>query len=338
MKFQHYKVTPEIVWNGRIDDPNDPDSYRMHQVIQILNLNAPLNLAQNGRIKIALLGFCCDEGVKRNLGRPGAAKGPEKIRQEFANLPVTFYQQADLYDAGDLLCPDHQLEAAQGQLAQAVSILLDNQLFPILLGGGHEMALGHFNGIVKHFDHNQQPLKAPGIINFDAHLDLRPYDKGGSSGSMFYQIADKCHSENRDFNYLCLGTQTYANTISLFKRAEQLGAQYIHAKDLIPANYPDILGTLYNFMDVSESVQLTICCDVFNSASAPGVSALQPFGLEPDLVLKMLKQILKTNRVMGLDIAEVSPRFDHDNQTAKLAAIIVYAAINALVENQHKNN
>jgi len=71
---------------------------------------------------------------------------------------------------------------------------------------------------------------------------------------------------------------------------------------------------------------------VFNSAYAPGVSAPQPFGLDPETVLIFIKHAFKTNKVIGLDIAEVSPRFDHDNNTAKLAAVIIYAIINVLSE------
>lgn len=71
---------------------------------------------------------------------------------------------------------------------------------------------------------------------------------------------------------------------------------------------------------------------MFNSAYAPGVSSIQPFGLNPEVVLKFLKQIFKTKKVVCFDIAEVSPRFDHDNNTAKLAAVIIYAIINTLVD------
>lgn len=65
---------------------------------------------------------------------------------------------------------------------------------------------------------------------------------------------------------------------------------------------------------------------------------MQAFGLNPEIVIKFLKEILKSNKVVSFDIAEVSPRFDHDKRTAKLAAIIVYAIINGLIENKQKQN
>ena len=326
----NYKVSENNVWSGRVDDLCDIESFRMHQVVRLIDLRKPeKNQIDLSKLNFCILGFCCDEGVKRNMGRQGAAKGPEYIRKEFANLPVTFGKNAAIYDAGDIHCMNNNMEQAQQQLEIAVKTILGFKLFPIVLGGGHELALGHFNGIVNHLGDNP----SVGIINFDAHFDLRPYKTKGSSGTMFSQIADNCMHKNHSFNYLCLGVQTYGNTISLFKRADSLGAKYILAKDLVESNYKKNLQEINSFIEKQEHLYITICSDVFNSAYAPGVSSIQPFGLNPEIVLDFLKQIFKSQKVISLDIAEISPRFDYDNRSAKLVAIIIYAIINILNEN-----
>ena len=334
MELVNYRVTDGNVWTGRVDDPNDVDSFRMHQVIRLLNL-AELDLAQvdASKLNVCLLGFCCDEGIKRNLGRTGAALGPAYIRKEFANLPVRFGGNTAIYDAGDIFCVDGKLEKAQAQLALAVKTILDNKLFPIVLGGGHELALGHYNGIVGHLADGSGAT--PGIINFDAHFDLRPYSSGGSSGTMFAQIANGCLQQNRPFGYMCLGVQTYGNTISLFKRADALGAKYILAKDFVEANAERISGEIQAFIDAHSHIYVTLCSDVFNSSFAPGVSAIQPFGMDAEVVLTYLKEIFRSKKVISFDVAEVSPRFDQDNRTAKLIAVIIFAIINILVENKN---
>ena len=278
------------------------------------------------------IGYCCDEGIKRNLGRVGAKRGPEYIRKEFANLPVTFGNDIVIYDAGDILCAEENMEEAQEQLEIAIKLILDIKLFPIVLGGGHELAFGHYNGIFNHIENQRKDNQRLGIINFDAHFDLRPYENRGSSGTMFSQIGDRCLENGSKFSYMCLGVQTYANTISLFKKADSLGVKYILAKDFVESNYANISTEINNFISDNEHIYITICSDVFNSAFAPGVSAMQPFGMNPEIVLKFLKDILKTDKVISLDIAEVSPRFDHDKHTAKLIAIIIYAIINSLLE------
>ena len=331
MELLNYSVTDESVWTGRVDDPNDADSFRMHQVIRLLNLAAlDLSLVDTSKLNVCFIGFCCDEGIRRNLGRTGAERGPGYIRKEFANLPVRFGANTVIYDAGDIYCADGRLEEAQAQLAIAVKIILDGNFFPIVLGGGHELALGHYNGIIHHVENKHNGKPSLGIINFDAHLDLRPYGDGGSSGTMFSQIADSCVAQKRQFSYMCLGVQTYGNTISLFKRADALGVKYILAKDFVEPNNENIRGEIAQFIDAHSHIYVTLCSDVFNSAFAPGVSALQPFGMNPEVVLAFLKEILKSKRVISFDIAEVSPRFDHDNTTAKLVAVILYAAINTM--------
>jgi len=73
--------------------------------------------------------------------------------------------------------------------------------------------------------------------------------------------------------------------------------------------------------------------DVLNSAYAPGVSSPQPFGITPEMLLYFVKPLLRSGKIKSLDIAEVAPRYDDDNQTAKLAAIVLYAVINILTEN-----
>lgn len=311
------------VYKGRVDSTTDKLAFRWHQVIKRIDLRKPIEMPKGKAI--CFLGFCCDEGVRRNMGRTGAANGPNSIRKEFANWPASFVPHALLYDAGNITCTDGDMEAAQEALSNAVAILMDKGFFPILLGGGHEIALGHYNGIVKATD------QAPAIINFDAHLDLRPVIDQGSSGTMFNQIHQSCEANNRDFNYLCIGLQTYANTPSLFAKADEIGASYILAKD-IAISPAKIEEQIQEYISDKQQVYLTLCTDVLSAAHAPGVSAVQPFGLDPEIVLHYIKSILKSGKVCSIDMAEVSPRFDADNRTAKLGAVYIYAIVNTLIE------
>ncbi|WP_439183053.1 formimidoylglutamase [Carboxylicivirga taeanensis] len=319
------RYQPSSPWKGRVDSTSDTSAFRWHQVIRPINLTAP-HSAIKGRINICFLGFCCDEGVKRNLGRPGASKGPASIRKEMANWPANHQPHVQLFDAGDITCRDNNLEEAQKALAIAVRTILDHGYFPILLGGGHEIALGHFNGIL------QAKEMAPAIINFDAHLDLRPVRDKGSSGTMFNQIYQLCLAHNKPYNYLCIGPQTYANTPSLFNMADAIGAEYILAKEVKPSTIQQVENQIQNYLIDKSMVYLTLCTDVLSAAHAPGVSAVQPFGLEPDLVLQLIKSIITTGKVCSIDFAEVSPRFDADNRTAKLIAVYIYAVINSLID------
>jgi formiminoglutamase len=326
-----YKVTEENVWTGRIDSETNYDAFRLHQCVKRIDLRDLVLNIDTGKLGIVFVGFCSDEGVKRNLGRVGAAKGPQNIRKALANLPCRFTQEVKLFDAGDILCEDGNLEQSQELLAMAVDRLLDLKLFPIVLGGGHEVAFGHYMGILNNLIKTEQKPKI-GVINFDAHFDLRPYPNGGSSGTMFRQIADVCESKDLKYSYFCMGVQKHGNTIDLFKTADRLGAQYILAKDIVSSDNWSMLERLDGFIKHNDYIYITICADVFSSAFAPGVSATQPLGLDPEGVLKFIKYILKSNKTVSFDIAEVSPRFDLDNTTANLARVLIFAVIDTLAQ------
>lgn len=327
----NYKVTDKSVWQGRVDSEINFDAFRWHQWVKNIDLSQDNLDPYDGKLGFALIGFCCDEGVKRNKGRVGAAKGPESIRKELADLPCYFQKDVKIFDAGNVFCESITLEESQNLLSEAIEKILSLNLFPIVLGGGHEISFGHYKGILNYLSQKNNKPKI-GIVNFDAHFDLRPYPDGGSSGTMFRQIADICKDDDLLFSYLCIGTQKHSNTVELFKTADKLGAKYILAKDIIDNDNFNVIETFSDFIKKQEHIYITICSDVFSTAFAPGVSASQPLGLDPERVLRYIRYLLKSNKVISFDIAEVSPRFDQDNITANLASILIFSVVNCLSE------
>ncbi len=327
MLLDHY-VSAMNCWKGRVDSGSDYDAFRWHQWVRPLDLNdnaAPFN----GALGFAFIGFCSDKGVERNKGRTGTALAPSFVRAQMSNLPCVFSQEVKLFDAGDVVCDEISLEEGQRELSLAVEEILRRNLFPIVLGGGHETTFGHFRG---QYNSIKNAGRTPelGVVNFDAHFDLRPYDAGNSSGTMFLQMADLCRADGAPYRYLPIGIQQHSNTVSLFRKAEELGVDYVLAKDIQGSNMESILERLDTFLYRCRDAYITVCTDVFSSAFAPGVSAPQSLGLDPEVVLPLLKHVLRTRKVRGFDICEISPRFDQDNTTANLGAVIVFAVVNTL--------
>lgn len=315
-------------WKGRVDSTTDYDAFRWHQWVKPLNLNEQTEKME-GKLGFAFIGFCSEQGVKRNKGRVGTALAPDFIRGQMSNLPCTFSREVKFYDAGNILCDEISMEEGQRLLGLAVEKILELNLFPIVLGGGHETTYGHFQGHLADMKKSDSSMDM-GIINFDAHFDMRPYENGPSSGSMFRQMADVYKKEEAEYHYLPLGIQEHSNTVSLFKYAKSLGVDYILAKEFQNSNYFAILEKIDTFLYKCNSAYITICTDVFSSAFAPGVSATQSLGLDPEVVLPIIKHILRTRKVRGFDICEISPRFDQDNTTANLGAVIIFAVVNTL--------
>lgn len=328
--MQHYISPDPAVWTGRQDSAEDYDSFRWHQSIQCLDLSqeqAPFE----GALGIAILGFKSDQGIAKNLGRTGAFNGPSAIRRELANLPCAFSRRVKLFDAGDISAHGTSLAEAQAALAEAVRRLKSLGLFPVVLGGGHEVSLGHFTGLYDYY-RAKDDATSLGIINFDAHFDNRPYEEGGTSGTMFRQIEDLTARHGQANRYFVLGIQPSANTPSLFHHADASGTEYVLAKDIAHGDIFSLFERLDQFLFGLDQVYVTLDADVFSSAIAPGVSSPQPLGLQPEIVIAILKYILASGKVAGLDVAEVSPRFDYDSSTASLAATLIFSAVTKLAQ------
>lgn len=328
MKNKNYEIVSKRVWDGRVDSVDNFYAFRWHQWITIYDLQDEENLPSNLE-GIGFIGFCSDEGVRKNLGRTGTANGPDTIREALANLPCYFNENFKLYDFGNIYCHDMELEDCQKLLSEGVEKILKTGLYPVVLGGGHDIAFGHYCGLFNHYDDGEKD-PGIGIINFDAHLDMRPYPKGSSSGTMFRQIGDMLKDRDYEFNYFCLGVQKRGNTIDLFRTAKEYGAKYIYARDILDRDIWGILEDIDDFIHKSDKIYMTICADVFSSGFAPGVSAAQPLGLEPEKVIKIMKYIIKSGKTVSFDIAEVSPRFDQDHITARLASTLIFAVVNSV--------
>ncbi|KTC86319.1 formimidoylglutamase [Legionella brunensis] len=308
----NYEPTIPSLWQGRKDSlPGE----RFFQRVNFIDIRSQTAL-ENPQQKIAILGFCCDEGIKRNEGRIGAQTGPIKLREQLAKLP--YHAQKHLVDVGNIVCKDGNLEEAQSQLARLVSYLQEQGYKTVVLGGGHEIAWGHFSGLNSRY----QKL---GIINFDAHFDLRPLKDNqlGTSGTPFRQIAQHCMENHQPFSYCCLGIQALGNTRSLFSTADDLKVSYLTAEQINTESLAWQIAFLDDFLLSHDDIYLTICLDVFAECFAPGVSAPQAMGLTPWQALPLLKYILQTGKVVSFDVAELSPPLDEAQKTTRLAASLV---------------
>lgn len=319
------------LWQGRTDSEDGELGLRFHQKVQSAD-----HANQAG---VMLMGFACDEGVARNKGRVGAYAAPTEIRKMLANLPW-HHGALSLYDNGDVRCDDHDLARAQKSVALQVAEALRQKHLPLILGGGHEVAWGSFQGLANYFS-QKNPGKAPkiGIINFDAHFDLRTpagTSHAGSSGTPFSQIAELCQSRHWPFHYACIGVSRASNTEALFNKAEALGVMTIEDCDISMTNFTTVEDQINTFAAQVDAVYLTIDMDVFPAATAPGVSAPATHGVAFSLVEKLIKTLADAkdaegNRKLKLaDIAELNPRYDIDNHTARLAARLVWTITRSL--------
>lgn len=295
-----------MIWQGRLDG----EELLYHRIFQRVKAESNYDLISTN--DFVLHGFAVDEGVRRNKGRQGAKDAPDVIRKNMSNFPV-IRPDFSLLDFGNITCEDGNLENTQNELAKNVSKVLLKGGKSLVLGGGHEVTFGHYRGVKTAFQ--EQKI---GIVNFDAHFDNRQPENGvgASSGTGFWQIA-----QEGEINSLHIGIQRNSNTLKLFDTAHQFGMKYILADELFFENLPSIYERVNELADSVDFLYMTICMDVFNASIAPGVSASAYNGIFADAAfMHLYRHILRNEKLIALDIAEVNPGLDIQDHTARLAA------------------
>lgn len=297
------------MWQGRFDG-DDPLYHRIFQRVIIENDYHKISEGD-----FVLHGFAVDEGVRRNQGRAGAKEAPGVLRKNLSNFPVVT-PEFRLLDFGDVDCEDFNLELAQTKLSDKIEESLKRGAKSVVLGGGHEVTFAHYSGIRKAFSH-----KKIGIINIDAHFDNREVDStiGATSGTGFWQIA-----QLGEMNSLHIGIQRNSNTLKLFDTAHHYQMKYILADEIFFENLPSIYERIDEVIAAGDVVYLTVCMDVFNASIAPGVSAPSYNGIFADAAfMHLYRHILKSEKLIALDVAEVNPSRDQTDITSRLASSLI---------------
>lgn len=297
----------ESLWSGRVDGPA-PEHLRWHQWV---NQTTP---SQPG---IALIGYACEEGVRRNQGRPGTSAGPAAIRKALG--PLALHLDTPIHDFGDVVVPGQDLESGQSEMAQRVTGLLDQHQLVVALGGGHDIAWATHQGLV---GSKRMGSRGVSVINLDAHFDLRTAEVP-TSGTPFRQIAESEATRGRAFDYSVFGISRTGNTRALFETASELGVDYFLDVQCSPRHLDQIAEAVGAIISRSEVIHLSIDLDVLPAATAPGVSAPAAYGVPLETIEAICHQVANSSKLALVDVAELNPNFDIDGRTARVAARLI---------------
>ena len=306
-------------------DLHRPDDPRLGEVVTFWQKGAPeLRAGQP-----VLVGFPQDQGVHRNRGRTGAAQAPAAIRQWLYRLTAwDAVYDADLaalrvLDLGDLTCGS-DLEESQQALAEVIAAILRAGGVPIVLGGGHETAYGHYLGYVR-------AGRSTAIINFDAHLDVRPpIDGRGHSGSPFRQALEHPSQPLPGDCYVVLGAQPQMVSREHLQYVQSKGG-VVHWAEKTGNRLEAVCRDEFHRLAVRQgSVYVTLDSDVVCQADVPGVSAPNPLGLSGQAIVSCAAEAGSSPVVSSFDVMEINPCFDRDGQSARWAAAVVWHFLSGL--------
>lgn len=303
----------DFVWSGRTDG-GTPEHLRWHQKVR--PESGDQGSATEGPA-VELIGFSCDEGVRRNKGRVGASEGPDALRGALA--PLAMHTNFGIHDAGTVVVPDRNLEDGQDTLGHQVARLLDTGNPVVVLGGGHDTAWGSYLGRTRS---NRLRDKRVGVLNLDAHFDLRQADEP-SSGTPFLQMARADQEAGRTFDYTVLGISEPNNTGVLFRTADELGVEFLTDEQCQPRHLDAVLEVVDRLMKRVDAIHLSIDLDVLPAAVAPGVSAPAGYGVPLETIQAVCHRVARSGKLVLVDVVELLPRMDVDGRTARAAARLI---------------
>ncbi len=308
-------IRPEA-WTGRFDG----DGAEHRRWWQAITPYTPDGDAAARTRPAVVVGFCSDEGVRRNKGRVGAAAAPAAIRAALG--PLAYHLDRTVFDAGDVVVEGEALEDGQQRAGTVVSALLDAGNLTVVLGGGHETAFASYLGVAGSAAVRGTETasgKRLGVLNLDAHFDLRD-EAVPSSGTPFLQMARAEAAAGRELRYAVVGISESNNTRTLFDTADRLGVKYLLDED---CSAPAVEEFVASFLEGIDVLYLTIDLDVLPAETAPGVSAPAAYGVSLPVISAVCRQVAASGKLLHLDVAELNPEFDVDSRTAKVAARLV---------------
>ncbi|MEO3937247.1 agmatinase [Dermatophilaceae bacterium Soc4.6] len=282
-------------------------------------------LDQVSRAAVAIAGIPFDAGVSY---RPGARFGPQGIRAGskllrpyHPGLDVEPFTRHQVVDAGDLVADPFDIRRAIGQVEAGAADLLTRADTLVVIGGDHTLSLPLLRATAaKH-----GPLS---LLHFDAHLDTWDtyFDMPFTHGTPFRRAVEE--------GLLELGTSAHVGTRGpLYSTGDldqdrDLGFATVTTMDIARQGVDAALDRVLDRVG-SRPVYVSIDIDVLDPAHAPGTGTPEPGGLTTR-ELQMILRGLTGARIVGADVVEVAPAYDHAELTTVAAANVVYELLGLL--------
>ena len=303
------------------------------------------DIREIAKYEAAFIGVPFDTGTTY---RPGTRFGPQAVRRISALYDgysvdgvADIYEELDLCDAGDIFCIPGNIEKTFDQVTKAVSHVYTAGVFPIMCGGDHSLGFPHVRGIAPHIDGNV------GIIHVDRHIDIqeKDMDERMHTTPWYWTTHEPTHTTHRDHSHM-----------------HDVGLPNCHPKNLVQLGiggwYGSRPGTLVarrrgtsvmTMNDIEElgpekaaeralelawdgckAVYLSFDIDSFDPGFAPGTGSPEPGGLLPREGFELVRRIAQEG-LCGMEVVEVSPPYDVNDNTAQLAARVILDALAAMV-------
>jgi agmatinase len=325
--------TSELVQgHAEYDEYADTDlpSYVGSTSFQKLRVVSDAEVAET-RPDVAIVGAPFDDAASN---RPGARFGPRAVRTASYHsgdlwsiqLQTSVFDKVRCVDAGDAPIVPSRLERAHRVIHEKVRRVARSGTIPIVLGGDHSITYPSCAAVSRELS-----PRSVGVIHFDAHADTGDSVWGSllSHGTPMRKLIEEGWVAGR--NFVQLGLRGYWPEQETFDWMTEQGMRWHRMTEMEERGSEAVIAdAIVEALDGPDCIYLSIDVDVVDPGNAPGTGTPEPGGMLPRELLRAVRQIVSAVDLVGMDVVEVSPPYDHAEVTAALAHRCVLEAISAL--------
>ncbi len=277
------------------------------------------------RADIAVVGVPFDSGVSY---RPGARFGPAHVREASRLLrpynpvqDVEPFSSQQVVDAGDIAANPFNLTEAVAQIQAAAAELSADGKRLVVIGGDHTIALPLLRVVAE----RHGPVA---VLHFDAHLDTWDTYFGApvTHGTPFRRASEEGLIDLTASLHVGIRGPLYSRDD--LRDDERLGFAIIASHEFETEGLPRAIERMLARLG-DRPVYLSIDIDVLDPAHAPGTGTPEAGGMTSRELLAMIRALRGVNLV-GADVVEVAPAYDHAQITAVAASHVAYEIISAM--------
>ncbi len=282
---------------------------------------------------VVILGAPFDGGTSY---RSGTRFGPQHIRQTdylphdgsrpSLALRVDGLQDLRVYDAGDVEMFSGDAERSVRDLQAAVYAVARTGAIPLTLGGDHTVAWPDAAGVAQHVGQGRVSM-----IHFDAHADTGDIEFGSliGHGQPMRRLIES--GAVRGDRFLQLGLRGYWPPPETLDWMAAQGMRSYEMTEIVARGVEECLTEAFGIAtDACDGVYLSVDIDVCDPGHAPGTGTPEPGGLSARQLLDAVRRIAYELPVVGIDVVEVSPPYDHADITAALGNRVVLESLSGI--------
>ena len=271
------------------------------------------------RPDVAVVGAPFDLGT---TNRPGARFGPRALRTRayqsgtyHLGLGLEIYDWVEVVDYGDAHCPNGLVDESLANIKSRVHEVASRGIVPFVMGGDHTITWPSATAVADVYGHGNV-----GIVHFDAHADTADECDGNlaSHGTPMRRLIESGAIPGR--NFVQIGLRSLWPPEEVWDWMATQGMRWHLMDEIWERGFQAVMAdAIDEALEGAEHLYISIDIDSLDPSYAPATGTPEPGGIVAADLLRIVRQLARRHHVVGMDIVEVAPDYDHADCTVNVA-------------------